>query len=342
MAVERNLGRAHGVDHNTGGIRGIPHLELVFEVQRHIAERGAFQTHERELAVVKPSHVIGRSDMHVVRIHVVRHHGSDGAGLGDLLGFQTGTLQHVHEVHVAAHIELVGAVQAHATVFEQTGEHTVGDRGADLGLDVVADDRHTSVTELLRPLRIGGDEHRQAVHERTASVHSGLSVSLVRLLGTNRQVGNQHVDLLVTQHLRHIHRLGVRLRNHLTVVLAQTVVGRATQHLHTQIRHVRELDGVVLGGSDRLGQVLAHLQRIDVERGDEFDVTHAVATEIVVHQAGNLILVLGVLVILNALHQRRGAIAHAGDSHSNAHLKTTPLLCISQVYQSPSIPTTAL
>ena len=38
--------------------------------------------------------------------------------------------------------------------------------------------------------------------------------------------------------------------------------------------------------SDRLGQVLAHLQRIDVERGDEFDVTHAVATEIVVHQAG--------------------------------------------------------
>ena len=342
MAVERNLRRAHGVDHNTGGIRGIPHLKLVFQIQRHIAERGAFKTHEGELAVVKPSHVIGRADMHVVRIHLVRHHGSDGAGLGDLLGFQAGTLQHVHEVHVAADVKLVRTIQTHAAILEQTGQHAVRDGGADLRLDIVADDRHTSVTELLRPLRIGGDEHRQAVHERTASVHSGLSVSLVRLLGTNRQVGNQHVDLLVTQHLRHIHRLGVRLRNHLTVVLAQTVVGRATQHLHTQIRHVRELDGVVLGGSDRLGQVLAHLQRIDVERGDEFDVTHAVATEIVVHQAGNLILVLGVLVILNALHQRRGAIAHAGDSHSNAHLKTTPLLCISQVYQSPSIPTTAL
>ena len=51
VAVERNLGRTHGVDHNTGGIRGIP-PQLVFEVQRHIAERGALKTHEGELAVV--------------------------------------------------------------------------------------------------------------------------------------------------------------------------------------------------------------------------------------------------------------------------------------------------
>ena len=166
-----------------------------------------------------------------------------------------------------------------------------------------------------------------------------MGVRLVSLLGTDRQVGNKHVDLLVTQHLGHVHRFGVRLFDHLAVVFAQAVVSRTTQHLHAQIRHVREFDGVVLGGSNRLGQVLADLQRIHVERGDEFDVAYAVSAEIVMHQAGNLILVLGVLVILNALHQRRGAIAHAGDSHSNAHLKTTPLLCVSQVYQSPSIPT---
>lgn len=91
--------------------------------------------------------------MHVVRIHLVRHHGSDGAGLGDLLGFQAGTLQHVHEVHVAADVKLVRTIQTHTAILEQTGQHAVRDGGADLRLDIVADNRHTSVTELLRPLR---------------------------------------------------------------------------------------------------------------------------------------------------------------------------------------------
>ena len=320
MTIERDLGGAHGVNHNTGGIRGIPHLQLVFQAQRYIAERGALKTHERELTVVKPCHVIGRADMHIVRVHIVRHHGGDGASLGNLLGLQARALQHVHEVHVAAHIELVRAVQAHATVFKQAGEHAVRDRGTNLGLDVVTDDRHAGVTELLRPFRIGGDEHRQAVHERASGVHGGLGVRLVGLLGTDRQVGNKHVDLLVTQHLGHVDRLGIGLFNHLTVVLAQTIVGRAAQHLDAQVRHVGELDCVVLRRLDGFRQVLADLQRIHVERGDEFDVAYAVSAEIVMHQAGNLILVLRVFVVFNALHQRRSAIAYTGDSYTNAHL----------------------
>ena len=170
--------------------------------------------------------------MHIVRVHIVRHHGSDGASLGNLLGFQARTLQHVHEVHIAAHIKLVRAVQAHATIFEQAGEHAMRDRGADLGLDVVTDDRHAGITELLSPLRIGGDEHRQTVHERASGIHGGLGVRLVGPLGTDRQVRNKHIYLLVAQHLGHVDRLGVRLFDHLTVVLAQTIVGRAAQHLN--------------------------------------------------------------------------------------------------------------
>ena len=49
------------------------------------------------------------------------------------------TLQHVHEVHVATHVELVGAVETHTAVLEQAGHHAVRDRGADLRLDVIAD-----------------------------------------------------------------------------------------------------------------------------------------------------------------------------------------------------------
>ncbi len=303
VPVERDLRRAHGIDDDARGIRRIPDLKLVLKVQRHVAERGAFKTHERELAVIQPRHVIGRADMHIVCIHVVRHDGRDGAGLGDLLGFQTGALQHVHEVHVAADIELVRAVETHATVLEQAGEHTVGDRRADLGLDVVADDRHARVAELLRPFGIGGDEHRQAVDESASGIHRGLRVGLVGLLGTDRQVRDQHVDLLVAQHLRHIDRLGVRFLDHLTVVFAQTVVGRPAQHLDAEIRHIRELDRIVLRSADRLRQILADLERVDVERRDEFDVAHAVSAEVVMHQAGNLVLILGVLVIFHTLHQ---------------------------------------
>ena len=179
MTVKSDLGGTHGIDDDTGGVRGIPHLQLVFKAQRNITERGALETHEGELAVVKPSHVVGRTDMHIMRVHVVRHHGSDRTGLGNLLGLQTGTLQHVHEVHVAADIELVGAIETHAAILEQASQHTVGDGGADLRLDIVADNRHTGITELLRPLRIGGDEHRQAVHERAAGIHGGLGIGLV-------------------------------------------------------------------------------------------------------------------------------------------------------------------
>ena len=319
-AVEGDLGGAHGVDHDAGGVRRIPHLQLVFEAQRDIAEGRALEAHECELAIVEPGHIVGRTDVHVVRIHLMGHHGGDGARLRDLLGLEARTLQHVHEVHVAAHIELVGAVETHTTVFEQAGEHTVRDRGADLALDVVADDRHAGIAELLGPLRVGGDEHGQAVDEGHARIHGGLGVGLVGLLGTHRQVGDEYVDLLVAQHLGHVDRIGVGLFDHLTVVLAQTIVGRATQHFDAQIRHVGELDRVVLRRFDGFRQILADLQRVHIECGDEFDVTHAISAEIVVHQTGNLILVLRVFVVFNALHQRRSAIANASDSYTNAHL----------------------
>src|SRR3712207_6602060 len=63
--------------------------------------------------------------------------GGDGLGLGDLLRLQPLALEHVLEVHVAAHVELVGAVEHDAAVLEQLGQHAVGDGGTDLALYVV-------------------------------------------------------------------------------------------------------------------------------------------------------------------------------------------------------------
>ena len=71
-------------------------------------------------------------------------------------------------------------------------------------------------------------------------------------------------------------------------------------------------------GPDRLGQVLADLVGIDVEGGRELDVADVVAAEVDVHQAGHALVRVGVLVVLDALHEGGGAVAHAHDR--DAHL----------------------
>ena len=53
---------------------------------------------------------------------------------------------------------------------------------------------------------------------------------------------------------------------------------------HVELRHVGELDRVVLARPDRLGQVLADLVGVDVEGRRELDVTDVVAAEVDVHE----------------------------------------------------------
>ena len=64
---------------------------------------------------------------------------------------------------------------------------------------------------------------------------------------------------------------------------------------------------------DRLGQVLADLVLVDVEGGHELDVADVVAAELDVHQAGDEVVLLGVLVVVAALDQAAGAVADADD-----------------------------
>lgn len=83
------------------------------------------------------------------------------------------------------------------------------------------------------------------------------------------------------------------------------------------VRHVAELDGVVLAGADGVREVEADLLRVDVEGGDEFNVPYVVFAELDVHQTGHLAGRIGVLVVLDALDQRGGAVAHADDGYAN-------------------------
>ena len=124
----------------------------------------------------------------------------------------------------------------------------------------------------------------------------------------------------------HVDRLLVGLLDRLPVVLAQAVQGVPALHGDVQRRHVGDLDGVVLRGDDRLGQVPADLLGVHVERGDELDVADVVGAELDVHQAGHSRRRVGVPVVVHALNQRGGAVADADDGDPDGSA-TRPFLC---------------
>src|SRR5215213_7826142 len=140
-AIHCKFGAAHRIDHDTRGIRRVPHLKLHLGTQRNAAERCAFEPDVGALAVLKPRHMIARPDMNVSwRQRDIQLTG-DGLRLGNLLRGQPLAFQHVLEIGIAAEIELISPVEAYATLAEQIGEHAMNNGRTDLALDVVANDR---------------------------------------------------------------------------------------------------------------------------------------------------------------------------------------------------------
>jgi uncharacterized protein (DUF885 family) len=164
---------------------------------------------------------------------------------------------------------------------------------------------------------IAGHEDGQAVDERDARVERLFGVPAGCLLRAHRQVAHDHVRLRVAQHLGDVDDGRVALVADLAVVLAEPVEGRAALHLDVQRRDLRELDGVVGRHHDRLGEVTADLLGVDIERGDQLDSAHVVATEVDVHQARHVVLGPRVGVVVDALHERTGAVAHSHDGDAD-------------------------
>jgi hypothetical protein len=99
----------------------------------------------------------------------------------------------------------------------------VGDGGADLALDVVADDRDAGGGELVGPRLGAGDEDREGVDERDAGVERGLGVELGGVLRADGQVADEDVGLRLPQGGDDVDRLLVGLLDGLAVVLAEAV-----------------------------------------------------------------------------------------------------------------------
>ena len=86
-------------------------------------------------------------------------------------------------------------------------------------------------------------------------------------------------------------------------------MGHTPFNLDTGWRYIIEIKGVVGWRNDCLCQILADLIFINIEGGDEVDITYVIAAEIDVHQSGDEFNILCFLIEMNALHQRRTAVA---------------------------------
>ena len=187
----------------------------------------------------------------------------------------------------------------------------------DLALDVVADDRDAGVTELAGPLGVRGDEDGDGVDEGDTRIEAGLGVVALGPLGADREVGDQDVGPGLAQRGGHVDRLGGRLLDRLGVVLAQAVEGRPTLDGDAELAHLGEADRVVLPGVDRLAQVGADLGLVHVEGRHRHEVADVVPAELDVHEAGDDVGGIGVVVVGDPLDERAGAVADAGNREAD-------------------------
>jgi hypothetical protein len=93
-------------------------------------------------------------------------------------------------------------------------------------------------------------------------------------------------------------------------------MGHAANDFHALARHLTELHRVVRLGGDGLAEIRPYLVPVDIDRRHELDVTNVVAADHRMHEAGHKVGHLRVLVELDALDERRGAVADADDRNA--------------------------
>ncbi len=161
------------------------------------------------------------------------------------------------------------------------------------------------------------DEDGDGVDEGHPGVEAGLGVVALGLLGADGEIGDQDVGPRVAQRLGDVDGIGGRLVDHLLVVLAEAIERRAALDRDAELAHLREAHGVVQPGMDRLAQVGADLGLVDVERGHGHEVADVITAELDVHQSRDDVVGIRVAVVRDALDERTGAVADAGDGESD-------------------------
>ena len=153
------------------------------------------------------------------------------------------------------------------------------------------------------------------------------------LLRPDRQVADKHLGSRCPQRSGDVHGGCVGRAERLVVFVVRHVLGHPVEHRSHLNRHPAwRQDGLKYPGTVRLGehrllQRVADLASIDVECRNDLDVRGAPAADALVHQALAFRCV-ACAVVLDALNQRAGAVADAGNRDSNVVHDVAPLVVI--------------
>src|SRR5690606_22247537 len=121
---------------------------------------------------------------------------------------QTTLVQHIEEVGITPGIELVGSLKLHAPACEQVCQYAVRDGGAQLCLNVVANQRNALASKALCPFRVTCNEHGNAVHKSHARAQGTLGIEACGLFRSHRQIVEHDFGATVLQDFHH----GVHVR----------------------------------------------------------------------------------------------------------------------------------
>jgi hypothetical protein len=92
-------------------------------------------------------------------------------------------------------------------------------------------------------------------------------------------------------------------------------MGHAPLDLNPGSGHLAELKGIVGLGKNGSGQILAHLVLINIKGSHEIDIADMIAAKIDMHKSGHKLILFGFTIVVDALNQGRGTIAHTDYGH---------------------------
>ena len=169
--------------------------------------------------------------MHIVRVKRVAHLAGNRVGFGNLFRLQPVAIQHIKEIHVAAKVQLVCAVQMHAAFAEQIREHAMHNRCTHLAFHIVAQHGQAMLLKARGPVFLAGNEYGNAIYKCTAGLKDLLHIPLGGHLRPHRKKVHNNICLGIFEDLGNFSRGPRRLAQFLLQLRAQAIVRHSALHL---------------------------------------------------------------------------------------------------------------
>ena len=128
----------------------------------------------------------------------------------------------------------------------------MGNCGAYLGLNIVTNDRQSSLSKSALPIAFTGNKDRHAIDEATAGSQYLFHIPFGCLFASYWQIVDHHISLGLFEYIHNICSWARCLSDDLRQILAQSIVGHTSVNSDARLGHVAEFNGVVRLGVNSL------------------------------------------------------------------------------------------